>query len=131
MNRNVEIKARVRDRENLDVLLRDRTEPPALLVQRDTFFRCPSGRLKLREEAVRSALIFYARESGAFARESRYWRTPVADAAGLKALLAAALGVAGVVTKQRLVFLIGQTRVHLDASRRSGQLCRAGGRARR
>lgn len=114
MNRNVELKARVKDREKLEQILSGRAAP-TLLSQRDTFFRCPEGRLKLREEGTAAELIFYARETRSAARESRYWRSPVADAAGMKALLAAAFGVAGVVDKQRLLFLLGQTRVHLDA----------------
>jgi predicted adenylyl cyclase CyaB len=114
MNRNVEIKARVKDREKLERTLRERADP-ALLSQRDTFFRCPEGRLKLREETDSAELIFYARDTSSAARESRYWRSPVADAAGMKALLTAAFGVAGVVAKQRVLFLLGQTRVHLDS----------------
>jgi predicted adenylyl cyclase CyaB len=119
MNRNVEVKARVKDRERLEQILYGRAAP-TLLSQRDTFFRCPEGRLKLREEATSAELIFYARETRSAARESRYWRSPVADAAGMKALLAAAFGIVGVVDKQRLLFLLGQTRVHLDAVRGLG-----------
>jgi predicted adenylyl cyclase CyaB len=115
MNRNVEVKARVKDPHALELALRQRCSEPAVLDQRDTFFRGPSGRLKLREEATTAELIFYARGSELSARESRYWRSSVSDVAGTIALLAAALGIDGVVQKRRLLFLIGQTRVHLDA----------------
>ncbi len=52
MPRNVEIKARVADRTGVEERARRiATEAPVDLDQDDTFFRCPSGRLKLRELA--------------------------------------------------------------------------------
>jgi adenylate cyclase class IV len=114
MNRNVEIKAKVEALAPIEQQLRTRHGEPRLLVQRDTFFGCAAGRLKLREEGGAAELIFYSRSSAAGVRESRYWRSSVADAASMTALLAAASGVEGVVQKRRLLFLVGQTRVHLD-----------------
>jgi predicted adenylyl cyclase CyaB len=115
MNRNIEIKARIADPARLEALLRERGAAPRSLSQRDTFFRCAAGRLKLREEGAGAELIYYSRSSDAGARESRYWRCPVSDAPATIALLGAALGIDGVVRKERLLFQIGQTRVHLDA----------------
>jgi len=114
MNRNVEVKARVEDLAQLELLLRRRCSEPTVLLQRDTFFHCNSGRLKLRQEGSTAELIFYSRNSDAEARESRYWRCAVSDISGSVALLTAAFGIEGVVQKQRLLFHIGQTRVHLD-----------------
>ena len=49
MNRNVEIKARVASREAIERRVRDLAdEGPVTLVQEDTLFVCPRGRLKLR-----------------------------------------------------------------------------------
>ena len=59
---------------------------PRLLVQRDTFFGCPNGRLKLREEGGAAELIFYSRSGAAGVRESRYWRSPVLDPSTMAAL---------------------------------------------
>ena len=42
------------------------------------------------------------------------------DAAALRDLLAAALGVAGRVVKRRLVYRVGRTRIHLDEVRDLG-----------
>ncbi|XP_077035448.1 uncharacterized protein LOC143694181 isoform X3 [Agelaius phoeniceus] len=63
-------------------------EPPQVcpgggqvLLQTDTFFRVPRGRLKLRQT---------------------------------QAVLSQSLGVLGTVRKERLLFLLGQTRLHLD-----------------
>lgn len=124
MPRNVELKARVADPE----ALRRRVEavadgPPTQLVQTDTFFRAPTGRLKLRvfEGDARSAeLIAYARPDAPGPTTSTYARAPVADAAALHAVLAAALGVRGVVRKRRAVYHAGRTRLHLDRVDRLG-----------
>src|SRR5262249_47630430 len=47
-------------------------------------------------------------------RESRYVRATVSDPASLKEVLTLALGLRAVVRKNRTVFLVGQTRIHLD-----------------
>ena len=95
--------------------------PPELLVQTDTFFTVHRGRLKLREQAGAGAeLIYYERPDQAGPKESRFERVTVADAAALRNLLASALGVAGQVIKERLVYRVGRTRVHLDEVRGLG-----------
>ena len=48
-------------------------------------------------------------------KRSTYEITPVADANSLGAVLSAALGVTQVVEKTRTLYLVGQTRVHLDS----------------
>lgn len=114
---NVEIKARVADlaaTERIAARLAD--SGPTLIAQDDTFFHCAQGRLKLREFADGSAeLIAYDRPDTAGPKVSTYLRAPVADPARLRAALAAACGVRGRVRKQRTLYLIGATRVHLDA----------------
>jgi adenylate cyclase class IV len=116
MARNVEVKARVSSIEALlpkvSVLAR---HGPELIAQDDTFFACSTGRLKLRVFADGQAeLIAYARPDTAGPKTSDYCITPVADPDALRASLARALGVAGRVIKQRTLFLVGRTRVHLD-----------------
>ncbi len=84
-------------------------------MQRDTFFTCRDGRLKLRElGGGRSELIWYRRDDLAGSKRSEYLVTPVADAESLRALLDRAFGTTQVVEKTRRLFLVGQTRVHLD-----------------
>ena len=117
MNRNVEIKAAVSDlavvRQRAEELA---DEGPTVLEQEDTFFVCPHGRLKLRRLAGsrQGELIYYEPPSTAGPKESRYIVQPTSDAEGLCAVLSAALGIRGVVRKRRTLYLIGQTRVHLD-----------------
>jgi predicted adenylyl cyclase CyaB len=116
MARNVEIKARVADLAALEARVRGiASAGPTLLVQTDTFFNAYSGRLKLREFADGSAeLIAYSRADHGGPKLSDYERVAVQDAAGMKRLLTRSNGVATKVRKQRTLYLIGQTRVHLD-----------------
>ena len=116
MARNVEIKARVADIAGLErrvAALAD--DGPTPIAQDDTFFHCTHGRLKLREFADGSAeLIAYDRPDSPRPKLSTYRRVAVPDPAALRAALAAACGVRGRVRKQRTLYLVGATRVHLD-----------------
>jgi predicted adenylyl cyclase CyaB len=116
MPSNIEIKARITDLKKIEDLVAALSDtPPQRLQQRDTFFRCEVGRLKLRETgAGESELIFYSRADVAGTKQSDYEIAPVTDAAKLKSVLKQAFGETVVVEKTRLVSLIGQTRVHLD-----------------
>lgn len=116
MATNIEIKARVADLE----LLRERVEALSdtageLIVQEDTFFNVPSGRLKLRLLAAdHGQLIYYQRSDRAGPKRSDYLLANTREPQTLKAALSAALGVRGQVNKDRWLYWIGQTRVHLD-----------------
>ncbi len=85
-----------------------------VLLQRDTFFRVPNGKLKLREEGSRAMLISYARHPTGSLKSSDYTLVPISDPAGLKAALASSLGVFGEVTKRRVLFLRRNIRLHID-----------------
>lgn len=116
MPQNVEIKARLADREALlQRALRLATEPPQALEQDDSFFPCPNGRLKLRCLADGTAeLIFYQRADGLQTRLSAYWRCPVIEPDTLRDTLTRAYGSGGRVRKQRLLVMAGRTRIHID-----------------
>ncbi len=116
MARNIEIKARLPSVEALLPRAQALAEgPPERIDQDDTFFRVPSGRLKLREFADGSAeLIHYHRADGLQARASDYVRVPVTDPAALREALTRACGQQGRVRKQRWLLLAGATRIHLD-----------------
>lgn len=116
MRRNVELKATDPDpSRSLAMCLELGAEDHGLLVQRDTYFRVPAGRLKLREETPGGAqLIQYDRPDAAAARESRYRIAPVDDCEALRAALDAALGTRVVVVKERRLLLWQGVRIHLD-----------------
>ncbi|MDD8030205.1 MAG: class IV adenylate cyclase [Acidobacteriota bacterium] len=114
---NVEIKARVRDLDAFAARLKAlRPSKPRVLVQEDVFFKIPKGRLKLRILGPRTGeLIYYERPDAAGPKLSSFEIARTSDPAGLRAVLAAAFGVRGVVRKIRLAARAGQTRIHLDA----------------
>ena len=116
MARNVEVKARVASIEALLPLARALAgHGPESIAQDDTFFACASGRLKLRVFADgHGELIAYARPDTHGPKTSDYAITPVPDPEAMRRTLARALGVTGRVLKQRTLFLVGRTRVHLD-----------------
>ena len=91
-------------------------EAGGLLVQRDTYFHAPRGRLKLREEdGAIPQLIAYDRPDFAGQRESRYRIVEVDNAEELKTTLSGSLGVRVVVEKERQLFVWeGNVRIHLD-----------------
>jgi predicted adenylyl cyclase CyaB len=113
---NIEIKARVRDPRVLESVARSLSDmPPVVLRQRDTFFACRDGRLKLREFGCgKSELIWYRRIDSPGSKRSDYQITPVSEPEKLRAVLAGAYGTTQVVEKIRTLLHVGQARIHLD-----------------
>ncbi|VXC57566.1 Adenylate cyclase [Burkholderia sp. 8Y] len=117
MARNIEIKARAHQFDQL----RERaaalaTDAPLVFRQQDFFYDVPTGRLKLRQfdDGTPSELIFYQRDDRDGPKVSYYSRSPVTNPEAMHALLAQALSTRGIVSKERHVFLVGRTRIHLD-----------------
>jgi predicted adenylyl cyclase CyaB len=121
--RNVEIKARIRNIAALRRTVAAIADGPAVLLeQEDTFFDCPSGRLKLRRFADGGGeLIFYRRADADGPRESHFAKVSTPDPAALAALLDDALGAVGTVRKRRDLYWHGRTRIHLDDVEGLGQ----------
>ena len=116
MSRNIEIKARV---ENVAAIAAKAAaiadEGPVEIAQDDTFFRCDSGRLKLRAFSNGTGeLIYYRRVNQYGPKESFYLITPTSAPDMLRESLSLAYGQVGRVRKHRVLFLVGRTRVHLD-----------------
>jgi adenylate cyclase, class 2 len=114
--RNIELKTRLRDpaaaRAVAEALA---TKRLGVQHQVDTYFHCPHGRLKLRQiDGLSAQLVWYARPDQQGPKPSDYRLVPVANPETLKAALAAALGVRGVVEKRREIFLVDNVRIHLD-----------------
>ena len=115
--RNVELKATDPDpARSLAVCLELGAADEGTLIQRDTYFRVPEGRLKLREQEPGGAvLIQYRRDDRPEARESRYRLIEVADAEAARTALDEALGTLAVVEKERRLLLWEGVRIHLDS----------------
>lgn len=124
MARNLEIKARFDDlSRGARIAAAAGGEHRGTLVQTDTYFHAPAGRLKVREnvlvgpDGVRTAsaeLIAYRRADRDGTRESTYWISRLERADDCLAGLAGVLGVRVIVRKRRELWLVGATRVHLD-----------------
>ncbi|MBD3268097.1 CYTH domain-containing protein [bacterium] len=116
MPQNIEIKAKVADLEALKAkveLIAD--VPMQILQQEDIFFPIPKGRLKLRILSPDNGkLIFYDRQDTAGPKLSNFTITPIQDPQSLRETLSQALGILGILKKTRWLYMIGQTRVHLD-----------------
>ncbi len=123
MNRNIEIKARLIDKDRaMAEATRLSDTPPEVIVQEDTFFHCDQGRLKLRAFPDGTGeLIHYLRNDKAGPKESNYivYETKAPDK--LKETLARSYGVRGVVRKKRTLFLHGRTRIHIDEVEKLGR----------
>jgi len=88
---------------------------PETIHQEDFFFVSRDARLKLRVFAPdRGELIRYERANVTDARRSRYLIARTPDPKVLLEILTATLGRAGVVKKTRVLYLVGQTRIHID-----------------
>merc|ERR1712110_206721 len=121
MPQNVEIKARVPDRETLIKNIESNTnaEWTALLDQHDTFYNAQNSRLKLRRITSHSMyqLISYSRADTLGPKTSTYKITQLDDkdiAEELHQTLSHALGVKSDLKKQRTLYMLGPTRIHVD-----------------
>lgn len=116
MASNIEIKARVDDFDALKARAESLSDTSVEVIpQEDTFFNTEKGRLKLRVLAPDLGyLIYYVRPDQDGPKRSDYHLAETRDPENLKIALSLALGVRGVVRKTRYLYLVGQTRIHLD-----------------
>ncbi|KAM4615494.1 uncharacterized protein ACJ7VT_010590 isoform 2-T4 [Polymixia lowei] len=123
MPSNVEIKARLNNVTQFAEKASQLSQSEGTVIrQKDTFFNSSQGRLKLRDFMDGTGqLIFYKRSDTNGPKLSSYSISPTQDPQGLRTVLSDALGVKGEVRKERRLFLIGQTRVHLDTVEGLGQ----------
>ena len=116
MNANLEIKAKCADRTRLKARAEKLTKSAGKpFEQVDIFFSTPRGRLKLRVLSHdEGELIYYERPDAAGPQVSSYHIARSVDPHALALVLEAALGIRGTVRKRRILYLLGDTRIHLD-----------------
>jgi predicted adenylyl cyclase CyaB len=116
MSTNIEIKARARAFADIKSRAEKLSDTPVeVIAQEDIFFNVPQGRLKLRILAPdRGQLIYYTRPDQEGPKRSDYHIADTSDPDNFKSVLELAYGIRGVVKKTRYLYLVGQTRVHLD-----------------
>lgn len=110
--RNVEIKAKITDYENICKVAQELSGgPPTILNQDDTFYKVHEGRLKMRIYADSSAtLVRYDRADEGGPKLSNYELLDFSVNESVKAklldeMLKKCLGIRGRVVKERLVKL--------------------------
>lgn len=116
MPSNIEIKAVLHNWSAAEaVASRLSAQAPQIINQQDFFFCCNGARLKLRIlSSDRGELIRYERSNSAEPRRSCYLIARTQDPKTLLEILSSTLKVTAVVKKRRTLYLIGQTRIHLD-----------------
>lgn len=123
--RNIEIKARIDDpAEKISRVKALTANEGKTIKQHDTFFKLPNvntpyeiNKLKLRTfEDGSGELIYYRRVNTSGPKLSTYEKTSLSPSAcaGIERILSASNGRLGVVKKSRMLYMIGQTRVHID-----------------
>ena len=116
MPANIEIKARLSNPAAAEAIaIRLSDFGPELIHQEDVFFHAEAMRVKLRIFSPDCGeLIRYERADTAEARLSQYSIAATSDPQSLLEILSKILGVAGIVKKERALYLAGQTRIHID-----------------
>lgn len=116
MPRNIEVKARVANLADLQSRVEAISDTTIEIIpQEDTFFQVPDGRLKLRVIAPDyGQLIFYQRPDATGPKASDYHIATTSEPQELKKVLTRSLPVRGTVNKERWLYLVGATRIHLD-----------------
>ncbi|EZA49459.1 hypothetical protein X777_11957 [Ooceraea biroi] len=117
--RNIEIKAQIRNIGSTSSKIEDLSDITGrrVIKQRDIFFNATRGRLKLRRFEDGSAeLISYERPDVLGPRLSSYDKVTLDSdtAESLTNILSHSIGVFGTVNKTRQLYMVGQTRVHVD-----------------
>jgi len=112
---NIEIKAACQDLGRIrEILKNHQSDFKGIDHQVDTYFRVPSGRLKLREGNIENNLIHYFREDREGPKEASITLFRTESGSGIKEILTKALGILIVVDKQREIYFIGNVKFHLD-----------------
>jgi predicted adenylyl cyclase CyaB len=116
MASNIEIKAKIENIDSLNRAIENLFNVKAEeIIQVDTFFNIEKGRLKLRTFSKDyGELIYYERKDTAGPKQSDYHIFKTSEPENLKQVLQFSLGLRGTVQKKRFLYLVGNTRIHLD-----------------
>ncbi len=122
MKSNIEIKAHTENLHEIQKRINDiYGSDHSVLNQKDIYYRCSEGRLKLRMFSQKDGeLISYRRENIQGPKKSRYSIYKTNNPGELNKALRSSVGIIGVVEKKRLVYITGQTRIHLDLVKNLG-----------
>lgn len=116
MGKNVEIKAFVDNVKEFEERVASISDTEMeVIMQHDIFFNASSGRLKLRILSdTLGQLVAYSRADADCPTPSIYEIFATDDPIGMRSILEASLGNAGEVIKERHLYMVGRTRIHVD-----------------
>ncbi|OXU23700.1 hypothetical protein TSAR_016040 [Trichomalopsis sarcophagae] len=122
--KNVEIKAKVDNIDHVEEKAKKLSDTPLVVIdQHDIFFHVPSsqaargGRLKLRQfKDGTGELIYYERPDVTGPKTSTYSMVKLDEERrrNLRVVLTQSNGVLGTIEKTRNLYMVGQTRIHID-----------------
>ncbi|XP_029036304.1 uncharacterized protein LOC114872822 [Osmia bicornis bicornis] len=116
--RNIEIKATINDPTDVVSRIKQLTDTDCVIInQHDTFFKVAEGRLKLRKFKNGSGELIYYKRCNTLGPKLCNYDKAVLEAntcTEIESILSASNGCAGIVKKTRQLYMIGQTRVHVD-----------------
>ncbi|HPG11135.1 MAG TPA: class IV adenylate cyclase [Chitinophagaceae bacterium] len=112
---NVEIKAKCSDPDFVRTYLNKAgADFKGTDLQTDTYFKVPTGRLKIREGNIENSLIYYQREDNAGPKNSHFHLIKLDNPSGLKEILVQTMGVKVIVQKAREIYYIRNVKFHID-----------------
>ncbi|KAA3595959.1 MAG: class IV adenylate cyclase [Calditrichaeota bacterium] len=116
MPSNIEIKAKINNLKKLQILAEKISDTSCeIQYQKDIFYQSKKGRLKLRIiNSEIGNLISYFRPDTKKAKQSNYKIFKTENPNSLQGILSESLEEIVTVKKKRLIYLVGQTRIHLD-----------------
>jgi len=112
---NIEIKAQSKNPEAIRMKLEElNADFKGTDYQKDTYFNCTKGRLKLREGNIENHLIHYFRPNQEGPKKSEVTLFRSDPESSLKTVLTKALGILTVVEKKRAIYFIDNVKFHID-----------------
>jgi predicted adenylyl cyclase CyaB len=121
---NIEFKARCQAPDKIRTILKsNNADFKGKDHQIDTYFKVPSGRLKLREGTIEIALIYYERSNIATVKQSNIilYHPKSNNISLLKQILEKSLEILVVVDKEREIFFIDNVKFHIDQVKNLGE----------
>ncbi len=113
---NIEIKARCHNPGSIRQILKHRNASfKGEDHQIDTYFKCTTGRLKLREGNIENHLIHYQREDQPGMKKSIVTLYRSQPGSNLKQILSKSLGILVIVHKKREIYFIDNIKFHIDS----------------
>ncbi|XP_003695072.1 uncharacterized protein LOC100871422 [Apis florea] len=116
--RNIEIKAKIDNPElKISRIVQLTKDNGIIMKQHDIFFKVAEGRLKLRKFEDGSGELIYYKRSNVFGPKLCDYEKVALDenaCSGIANILIESNGSIGIVKKTRKLYMIDQTRVHID-----------------